>query len=77
MVEEKFIVLMVYFETHWELGVLHRFHDPAIEYPNGDKEWWFNGKRHRPHGPAVIFGNKQYWFFHGEFVKQFVKEIVT
>ena len=49
---------------------LGRLNDlPAVEYPNGDKEWWHNGKRHRDNGPAVIYGNKQYWFKHGEFIK--------
>lgn len=49
---------------------LHRTNDlPAIEYANGDKEWWKFGKRHRINGPAVIYGNKQYWFLQGEFIK--------
>ena len=49
---------------------LHRDNNlPAVEYPNGDKEYWVNGKRHRINGPAVIIGNKQYWFVNGEFVK--------
>ena len=48
----------------------HRDRDlPAIEYANGDKEWWFYGKRHRDNGPAVIIGDKQYWFKYGEFIK--------
>ena len=42
---------------------------PAIEYINGDKEWWFLGVRHRLNSPAVIYGNKQYWFEYGEFIK--------
>jgi hypothetical protein len=29
----------------WYLnGVLHREDGPAIEYTNGGKEWWINGK---------------------------------
>ena len=51
-------------------GNLHRKDDlPAVEYPNGDKEWWSHGKRHRENGPAVIYGNKKFWFEHGEFIK--------
>ncbi|RTK95514.1 MAG: hypothetical protein EKK64_06745 [Neisseriaceae bacterium] len=47
---------------------LHSFNDcPAVIYPNGDAEWWCNGKRHRINGPAVVYGNKQYWFVDGEF----------
>ena len=39
---------------------------PAVEYSNGDKEWWQHGVRHRLTGPAVIYGNKKYWFINGE-----------
>ncbi|RTK95488.1 MAG: hypothetical protein EKK64_06615 [Neisseriaceae bacterium] len=44
---------------------------PSVIYANGDKEWWQHGKRHRlkTNGPAVIYGNKQYWFENGEFQK--------
>ena len=48
---------------------LHRRDLPAVEYPNGDQEWWLWGKRHRLDGPAVIIGNKQFWFEEGEFIK--------
>lgn len=37
-------------------GKLHRGNDlPAIEYSNGEKEWYFNGLRHRENGPAVEY----------------------
>lgn len=50
--------------------ILHQVGDkPAIIYSNGDKEWWCHGARHRENGPAVIYGNKQYWFDFGRFVK--------
>jgi hypothetical protein len=32
---------------------LHREFKPAVIYPDGRKEWWLNGKRHRVGGPAV------------------------
>ena len=52
-------------------GKLHREEGlPAIEYSNGDKEWWFKGIRHRNNNlPAVIIGDKQFWFENGEFIK--------
>jgi len=28
-------------------GVLHRLDGPAIEWANGGKEWWVDGKLHR------------------------------
>ena len=32
-------------------------------YPNGDKEWWLNGKLHREDGPAIedADGDKSWW----------------
>lgn len=41
-----------------------------IEWPNGAKEWYLNGKTHRIDGPAVEHNNgtKQYWI-HGEYIE--------
>ena len=51
-------------------GRFHRYDGlPAVIYPNGDVEYWVGGKRHRIDGPAVVYGNKQYWFEWGEFKK--------
>ncbi|RTK95511.1 MAG: hypothetical protein EKK64_06730 [Neisseriaceae bacterium] len=48
---------------------LHRGNDlPAIVYANGDKEWWIFGKRHRLDGPAVVYGNKQYFYENGVYL---------
>ena len=33
------------------------------EFPNGSKEWYLNGKRHREDGPAVIFPNGDKWWY--------------
>ena len=32
-------------------------------YPNGDKSWYLNGKRHREDGPAIEWadGDKSWW----------------
>lgn len=42
---------------------IHRLDGPAIEYANGDKEWWVKGKLHRLDGPAVEWagGTKEWW----------------
>lgn len=47
-------------------GYLHREDGPAIEYSDGAKEWWVNGKRHREDGPAIIWsdGDKE-WYQNG------------
>ena len=46
---------------------LHREDGPAIEYPNGSKEWFLNGKRHREDGPAVEYtSGSKHWYLNGE-----------
>src|SRR3990167_8892773 len=44
-------------------GQLHRRDGPAIEWANGDKEWWLNDQHHREDGPAVerANGDKEWW----------------
>lgn len=34
-------------------GKLHRFGFPAVEWSNGDKQWYMNDKLHRDDGPAI------------------------
>ena len=40
-------------------------------YPNGDKEWFLNGKLHREDGPAVEYadGHKS-WYLNGKEVTE-------
>jgi hypothetical protein len=49
-------------------GKLHRADGPAVEWPNGTKEWWFDGKPHRTDGPAIVLptGYKA-WYLHGKY----------
>ena len=42
-----------YRKYYYEGDKLHRADGPAVEWANGTKEWWLNGKRHRADGPAV------------------------
>lgn len=46
-----------------ETGLLHRLDGPAVEWSDGYKAWYVNGKRHRIGGPAIIWadGGKQNW----------------
>jgi hypothetical protein len=46
--------------------ILHREDGPAIEWSDGSKEWYINGKLHREDGPAATFpeGNVM-WFLNG------------
>ena len=49
------------------MGQLHRIGGPAIEYTNGNKEWWQNGQRHRTDGPAVEWCNGvRFWYINGK-----------
>ena len=45
----------------------HREDGPAIEYADGSKEWYINGKLHRENGPANEYadGSKS-WYTNGE-----------
>ena len=46
-----------------EQGEWHRRNGPAIEWPDGSKAWFVNGKRHRRNGPAAEWtnGDKGWW----------------
>ncbi len=50
-----------------KMRILHRTDGPAVEWYDGDKEWYFNGKRHRTDGPAIEWydGAKE-WYVNGE-----------
>ena len=50
-----------------EKGQLDRLDGPAVEWANGDKEWYTNGKLNRLDGPAAEYvdGTKM-WFVDGK-----------
>jgi len=37
-----------------------------IEYANGNKEWYLNGKLHREDGPASIINGNKKWYLNGK-----------
>jgi len=48
-------------------GKLHREDGPAIEYADGDKEWYLYGLLHREDGPSQeYFGGTKLWYFKGK-----------
>ena len=57
--------------TRWfkdaKCKIVHRENGPAIEWYNGDIEWWQNGQVHRTDGPAVDHadGTKR-WYQRGQ-----------
>ncbi len=48
-------------------GELHRVNGPAVEWADGTKSWWLNGKRHRTDGPAIewVDGDRE-WHLNGK-----------
>jgi hypothetical protein len=65
------------------MTILHREDGPAIEWWDGSKSWYLNGKRHREDGPAVEYSNgSKSWYLNGEklteqeFLKRTGKEII-
>jgi hypothetical protein len=68
--EEQFIHIdkygnKLYFKNR-EMTFLHRLDGPAVEYVDGFKSWYVDGKRHRIDGPAVegSDGSKE-WYVDG------------
>lgn len=55
--------------TRWYYNAaeqLHRTDGPAVEYSNGDKEWWQNDQLHRTDGPAIVHTNgAKFWHQNG------------
>jgi len=52
---------------HKWLKTIHREDGPAIEYYNGSKEWYINGKPHREDGPAKEYSNgSKEWYINGK-----------
>jgi hypothetical protein len=46
---------------------LHRLDGPAVELPDGTKDWYLNGKLHREGGPAVEDANgERHWYLDGK-----------
>ena len=45
-----------------EMTICHREDGPAVEYVNGGKWWYVNGKHHREDGPAMEFTNGDKWW---------------
>jgi len=51
---------------------LHRENGPALEYTDGYKEWYINGKLHREDGAAVEWadGDKEWWLNDVEYTEE-------
>lgn len=60
--------------TYWYkegTRTLHREDGPAVEYDDGSKYWYLNGKRHREDGPAIVWADgTKYWYVNGDHVTE-------
>ena len=56
---------------------LHREDGPAVEWSDGSKEWWFNGKLHREDGPAIEDNNGNKTWYLKYFIANFPVENFT
>ena len=48
-----------------------------VEFSNGTKSWYKNGKRHRENAPAIIYSNgKTEWWINNKFFKKSQNKIL-
>jgi hypothetical protein len=67
LIKKEFLHGIDFIEYKNEQGQLHRTDGPAIEYKDGTKEWFINGKRHREDGPAVeYYTGTKFWYLNGK-----------
>jgi hypothetical protein len=58
--------------------ILHRTDGPAIEYSDGSKHWYLDGKLHREDGPAIEYTDgTKFWYLDGESITQENHKIIT
>ena len=58
--------------------IRHREDGPAVEYSNGTKYWYLNGKLHRVDGPAIeFFDGTKVWHLNGKEYSEKEYEVLT
>jgi hypothetical protein len=56
-----------FYSRNKEMTIRHREDGPAIEYADGYKAWYINGKLHREGGPAVEYTSEaKSWYVKGK-----------
>ncbi len=69
MDDESYLIINEFGIKFWrnKKGEYHRLDGPAIEYSNGNKQWWQNGRLHRLDGPTIecVNGGKS-WYQNGK-----------
>ena len=71
MNKEQFIHIDEDGDKHYyadrKMTIRHREDGPAIEYADGSKSWYINGKCHREDGPAVEWADGyKAWYLNGK-----------
>lgn len=70
IIRENMSILNIEFGNRfWKnrTGELHRENGPAMEWANGDKEWYIHDQLHRENGPAREYANGyKAWWVHGK-----------
>lgn len=47
-------------------GNFERLGGPALEFTNGNKEWYRANRLHREDGPAIDYADRKEWWLAGE-----------
>jgi len=51
----------------WKTGELHREDGPAVEWADGNKQWYLNNECHRIDGPACEWSDgSKIWYVNGK-----------
>jgi len=71
MQQEQYIHINEYGDKRYyknqKMTALHRLDGPAVEYADGRKFWYVDGKRHRLDGPAFEYANgPKAWYVDGQ-----------
>jgi len=71
MKQEQYILINKYGNKFYykdrEMTTRHRIDGPAVEWSDGSKEWWVDGKKHRLDGPAYEQANgSKAWYVDGK-----------
>ncbi len=67
-----------YGRSYFINGMYHREKGPALEFINGEKQWWENDLRHRLDGPAVEYADgRKAWYIEGKhyYEEEYYKKI--
>jgi len=64
----------IYFKDR-QMTIYHRHDGPAVEWFDGTKAWWVDGKRHRLDGPAIEYADgDKFWYVDGVFIMTLDKD---